>query len=79
MEIQKRGGTKIIPNHALDTIGNPSKAYLPPSRPSLTSYALEYGGVLRIIRVSVFSNDLMIGVMSRGVAGADIYRPERPT
>jgi hypothetical protein len=59
MEIQKRGGTKIIPNHALDTIRNPSEACLPPSRPSLTSYALEYGGALRMIRVSVFSNDLM--------------------
>ena len=59
MEIQKRGGTKIIPNHALDTIGIPSEACLPPSRPSLTSYALEYGGALRMIRVFVFSNDLM--------------------
>ena len=59
MEIQKRErGTKIIPNHALDTIGNSSEACLPPSRPSLTSYALEYGGTLRMIRVSVFSNDL---------------------
>jgi hypothetical protein len=51
MEIQKRGDTKIILNHALDKIGNPSEAYLPPSRASLTSYALEYGGALRIIRV----------------------------
>ena len=59
MEIQKRGGTKIIPNHALDTIENPSEACLPPSRPSLTRYALEYGGALRKIRVSIFSNDLM--------------------
>jgi hypothetical protein len=59
MEIQKRGGTKIIPNHALDKIGNPSEACLPPSRPSLTSYALEYGGGLSMIRVSVFSNDLL--------------------
>ena len=58
MEVQKRGGTKIIPNHALDTIGNPSEACLPPSRPSLTSYVLEYCGALRIIRVSVFSNNL---------------------
>ena len=41
MEIQKREGTRIIPNYALDTIGDPSEAYLPPSRPSLTSYALE--------------------------------------
>ena len=57
MEIQKRGGT-IIPNHALDKIRNRSEACLPPSRPSLTSYALEYGGALRMIRVSVFSNDL---------------------
>ena len=59
MEIQKRGGTKIIPNHALDKIRNPSEACLPPSRPNLTSYALEYAAVLRMIRVSVFSNDLM--------------------
>ena len=59
MEIQKQGGTKIIPNHALDKIGNPSEACLPPSRPSLTTYALEYGGALRTIRVCVFSNDLM--------------------
>ena len=59
MEVQKRGGTKTIPNHALDKIGNPSEAYLPPSRPSLTSYALEYAGAQRMIRVSIFSNDLM--------------------
>jgi hypothetical protein len=59
MEIQKRGGSKIIPNHALNKIVNPSEACLPPSRPSLTSYALEYGGALRMIRLSVFSNDLM--------------------
>ena len=59
MEMQKRGGTKIIPNHTLDTIGNPSKACLPPSRPSLTSYALEYDRTLRMIRVYVFSNDLI--------------------
>ena len=75
MDIQKRGGTKIIPNLALDTIRNPSEACLPPSRPSLTSYALEYDGALRMIRVSVFSNDLCL----RRVAGADIYRPERPS
>ena len=77
MQLQKRGGTKIIPNHALDTIGNLGEACLPPSRPSLTSYALEYGGALRIVRVSVFSNDLCN--MPQGVAGASIYRPERPT
>ena len=59
MEIQKRGGTRIIPNHALDMIGNPSEACLPPSRPSLASYALEYGGALRMIMVSIFSNDLI--------------------
>jgi hypothetical protein len=59
MEIQKREGAKIIPNHALNTIKNPNEACLPPSRPSLTSYALEYGGALRMIRVSVFSNNLM--------------------
>jgi hypothetical protein len=59
MEIQKRGGTQIISNHALDTIGNPSEVCLPFSRPSLISYALKYGGALRKIRVFVFSNDLM--------------------
>ena len=66
MEIQKRGGTKIIPSHALEKIRNPSEACLPPSRPRLTSYALEYGGALRMIRVSIFSNDLMTGVMPEG-------------
>ena len=49
-----------MPNHTIDTIGNPSEACLPPSRSSLTSYALEYGGALRMIRVSVFSNDLCL-------------------
>ena len=68
MKIQKRGGTKLIPNHTLDKIRNPSEACLPPSRPSLTSYALEYGGALKMIRVSVFSNNLCL---LRGV-GADI-------
>jgi hypothetical protein len=41
-------------------IENPSEACLPPSRPSLTSYAQEYGGALRMVRVSVFSNDLCL-------------------
>ena len=69
MEVQKRGGTKIIPNHARDTIRNPSEAYLPSSRPSLTSYALEYDGALRMIRVSIFSNDLMTRDMPGGGKG----------
>ena len=60
MRNTKERGTKIIPNHALDTIRNPSEACLPPSRPSLTSYALKYGGALRMIRVSIFSNDLCL-------------------
>jgi hypothetical protein len=59
MEIQRERGTRIIPNHALDNVGNPSKACLPPSRPSLTSYTLEYRGALKMIRISIFSNDLM--------------------
>ena len=59
MRDTKERGAKIIPNHALDMISNPSETCLPPSRPSLTSYALEYDGALRMIRVSVFSNDLM--------------------
>jgi hypothetical protein len=59
IEIQRERGTRIIPNHALDNVKNPSEACLPPSRPSLTSYALEYGEALRKINVSVFSNDLM--------------------
>ena len=72
MEIQKRGGIKIIPNHALDTIGNPSEACLPPSRPILTSYALEYDGALRMIRVFIFSIDLMTEVMPGGGRGCYI-------
>jgi hypothetical protein len=75
MEIQKRGGTRVMPNHALDTIRNPSEACLPPSIPSLTSYVLEYGGALRMITVFVFSNDICL----RGVSEADIYRIEHPT
>ena len=71
----KERGIKIIPNHALDMFGNPSEACLPPSRPSLTRYALEYGGALRMIRVSIFSNDLC----HMGRAEADIYRPKRST
>ena len=64
MEVQKRGGTKIITNEAC----------LPPSRPSLTSFALEYGRALRMIRVSIFLNDICN--MPQGVPGAGIYRPE---
>ena len=80
MKVQKRGGTKIIPNHALDKIRNPSEACLPPSRPTLTSYAIKYGGALRIIRVSVFSNDLMTSDVCLGEeAGAGLYSPEGPT
>jgi hypothetical protein len=57
---QKRG-TKIIPNHTLLTrIKNPGEACLPPSKPaSLTNYALEYNGAVRMIRVCVFSNALL--------------------
>ena len=51
------------------TIRNPSEACLPPSRPNLTSYTIEYGGALRMIRIFVFSNDLMTGVMPRGWQG----------
>ena len=60
MRDTKERGTKIIPNHALDKIRNPSEACLSPSRPSLTSYALEYGGALRMIRVFVFPIDLNV-------------------
>ena len=79
MRDTKERGTKIIPNHTLDKIGNPSKTCLPLSRPSLTSYALEYDGALRMIRVSVFSNDLMTRVMPWGEVGAGLYSPEVPT
>ena len=41
MRDTKERGTKIIPNHALDMIRNPSKACLPPSRSILASYATE--------------------------------------
>jgi hypothetical protein len=59
MEIQQERGTRIIPNHALDNVRNRSEYCLPPSRPSLARYALEYGGALRMIRISIFSSDLM--------------------
>jgi hypothetical protein len=72
MEIQKRGGTRIIPNQALDKIRNPSEACLPPSRPSLTSYALEYGGALRKIRASVFSNDLCLMGARHGIYSLEL-------
>jgi hypothetical protein len=48
--------------------GIQAKIYLPPSRPSLTSYALETKGALRMIRVSIFSNDLCL----RGLGSAYI-------
>ena len=51
---------------------------LPPSRSSLTSYALEYDGALRMIRVYVFSNDLMTRVMPGGKARAGLYNPKGP-
>ena len=41
MVIQKGGGIGIIPNRAVDMIGNPSEACLPCSRSNLTCYALE--------------------------------------
>ena len=72
MRDTKKRGIKNIANHALDKIGNPSETCLPPSRPRLTSYALEYDGALRMIRVSIFSNNLCL----RGKAGAGIYRLE---
>ena len=53
MEVQKRGGTKIIPNHPLDMIANPSEACLLLSRPSLTSYALGYSGARRWWRTDI--------------------------
>ena len=49
----------MISNHVFYKTGNPNEAYLSSSRPSLTSYALEYGGALRMIRVFVFSTDLI--------------------
>jgi hypothetical protein len=42
-------------------LGIQAKIYLPPSSPSLTSYALETRGTLRMIRVSILSNDLCLG------------------
>ena len=46
---------------------------LSPSRSSLASYALKYGGALRMIRVSVFSNDLMIRVINARGGGRGWY------
>ena len=59
MRDTKERDTNAIPSHALDTIRNPNKTCLPLSRPCLMSYALEYDGALRMIRVSVFSNALI--------------------
>jgi hypothetical protein len=54
-----------------------SKRSLPLSRSNLASYALEYGGALRMIRVSNFLNDGGLwSMMAWGVAGAGIYRGE---
>jgi hypothetical protein len=50
-----------------------SKRSLPSFRPSLASYALEYGGALRMIRVSIFLTDLTRVWCLKGVAGASIY------
>jgi hypothetical protein len=47
-------------------LGIQAKICLPPFRPSLTSYALEPRGALRMIRVSIFSNDLCL-------TGARVY------
>jgi hypothetical protein len=54
--------------------GIQAKICLPPSRRSLTRYALENRGALRMIRVSVFSHDLCL----RG-AGVYLYSPELTT
>jgi hypothetical protein len=48
-EVQELYRTKL-----LTLSGIQAKICLPPSRPSLTSYALETRGALRMIRVSVF-------------------------
>jgi hypothetical protein len=53
MEIQRREGYKKTMS------GIQAKICLPPSRPSLTRYALETRGALRMIRVSIFLNDFM--------------------
>ena len=45
MRDTKERVSKIIPNHTVDKIRNPSEACLPPSRPNLTSYALELMGL----------------------------------
>jgi hypothetical protein len=63
MEIQWEKDIRIILNQALDDVGNPSEAYFRPSRPSLTSYALETRGALRILGFlaldDLISNDLI--------------------
>jgi hypothetical protein len=65
-------GARIILNQALDNVRNPSEACLPPSRPSLISYALKTRGALRMIRVSTFSNDFYL----REGAKVSLYNPE---
>jgi hypothetical protein len=63
MEIQRERGTRIILNQGLDDVENPSEDCLPPSRPSLTGYALGTRGAMRILGFlaldDLISNDLM--------------------
>jgi hypothetical protein len=54
-----RGVQELYWTKLLTMSGIQAKIGLPPSRPSLTSYALETRGVLRMIRVFVFSKWLM--------------------
>jgi hypothetical protein len=60
MEIHERGVQRLYKTTLLTMLGIQANIYLPPSRPSLTSYALETRGALMMIRVFVFSNDLCL-------------------
>jgi hypothetical protein len=67
-DTKERQYNDYIPNHTLDTIGNPSETCLPPSRPSLASYALEYDRAQRMIRfLSSQMTYCLLGVAGPGL------------
>jgi hypothetical protein len=54
------------------------KICLPPSRPSLTSYALETRGAMRILEFLALDDLISNDLMPQGV-GVSLYSPEGPT
>jgi hypothetical protein len=59
--------------------GIQAKIYLPPSRPSLTSYALETRGALRILWFLALDDLILNDLMPHGGVRVSLYSPEGPT